>query len=162
MAQLRLAVPGDSTVWPFSKKPPAKHHRLVFKGSEEFFAYQCQFGQTALRVKQAVVAMVLDGAKEFGLPDAVRIEADGSQFCVLKVASDDGGFIVVSTTPTASGDRLVPGDMVLWVPLEYAASRELPPGVDPRTSWVGFIVAKIDPVIDLNKSTFNMLCRYDQ
>ncbi len=108
-------------VWPFSKnKPPAgSPQKLVFKDGAGFLEYQCEFGFTKIKVKQGIAALVLD-AREHGYDQDVIIEADGRQTVVLKVASTDGGFIVISQTPTAKGDRLKPDDVVIWVPLNRA------------------------------------------
>lgn len=130
-------------------------------GGAEFLRYQCKYGHTRIQPKQGVVALVLDAAKEFGVAAAVKIEPDGRQMAALRVASDDGGFLVMATTPTAKGDRLHPGDTVIWVPLEHTPSA-VPPGTDPRFGWVGFIVAKVKPEVDLAKRDFDVTCFYDR
>lgn len=93
----------------------------------------------------------------------MKIEADGRQLAMLKVASDDGGFIVVAQTPSEKGDRLKPDDVVIWVPVNYAkdAVEKAQGHLDPRFGWVGFIVAKVKPEIDMANPSFEVLCRFD-
>ena len=148
-------------VWPFSKskKPSGLPQKLPFKSGADFLEYQCKFGHTKIVPKQGIVALVLDSQKEFGTAEAVTVDANGVQTATLKVASDDGGFIVSSQTPSGKGDRLKPGDVVIWVPLQHTGDA-VPEGVDRRFGWVGFIVAKVAPEIDMAKPDFDILCRY--
>lgn len=148
-------------VWPFSKNKAASGlpRVLPFKSGEAFLEYQCEFGFTDIRPKQGVVALVLDASKEFGTSDPVAVNAEGIQTATLKVASPDGGFIVSAQTPSAKGDRLRPGDVVVWVPLEHLGDI-LPEGMDKRFGWVGFIVAKVAPEIDLANPELKIISRY--
>ena len=146
-------------MWPFSKGNRAKANsvNLPFKGGKDFLEYQCEFGHTEIIPKRGIVALVLD-ARDFGTDKAIKIEPDGRQIVMLKVASDDGGFLVSAQTPSGKGDRLRPDDVVIWVPVQHIGS--VPSGLDPRFGWVGFVVAKIKPEIDLGKSDFEITCRY--
>ncbi|PIE16426.1 MAG: hypothetical protein CSA68_02405 [Rhodobacterales bacterium] len=148
-------------VWPFSKKKlPDLPQKLPFKSGEAFFEYQCKFGHTEIKPKQGIVALVVDSTKEFGTQEAVKVEADGTQLVTLKVASDDGGFLVVAHTASGRGDRLRPDDVVIWVPLMY--SKEIGgAGVDERFGWAGFVVAKVKPEIDMANPSFDIISRYD-
>ena len=148
-------------VWPFSKnKPPANlPQKLIFKDGEGFLAYQCKYGFTEIKVRTGIVALVLD-ARQFGIQQAVKVEADGLQRVMLKVASEDGGFMVSAQTLNGKGDLLKPGDVVIWVPMEHIGD-VVPKGIDKRFGWVGFIVAKIAPEIDTSNQNFNILSRYD-
>lgn len=103
-------------VWPFSKnEPPAGFpQKLPFKSGSAFIEYQCKFGFTEIKVKQGIVALVVD-SRDYGTKEAIKVEADGRQIVTLKVASSDGGFIVSAQTPTGKGDRLKPDDIVIWV-----------------------------------------------
>jgi hypothetical protein len=96
---------------------------------------------------------VLDARKEFGVPVPVKVEPDGSQIAVLRVISEDGGFIVSSQTPPGRGPPLQPGDFVTWVPVAFHEPTAKLSG-DPRFGWVGVIRAKIN-------TQFEILCRYD-
>jgi hypothetical protein len=148
-------------VWPFSKnKPPAGlPQKLPFKSGSAFLEYQCEYGFTEIRVKQGIVALVID-SREYGTKEAIKLEADGRQIVTLKVASSDGGFIVSAQTPTGKGDRLKPDDVVIWVPLQHVGDI-IPDGIDKRFGWVGFVVAKVAPEIDMSNPNFNILSRYD-
>ncbi len=153
-------------IWPFSKKAKSgSPEKLIFKSGEAFLEYQCQFGHTKIVPKQGIVAVVLDSQKEFGTASPVKIEPDGSQMVTLKVASEDGGFVVSSQTLTGRGDRLKPDDVVIWVPMEHinmGADNIGMADLDPRFGWVGFVVAKVKPELDMSKPEFNIICRYDQ
>jgi hypothetical protein len=100
-------------------------------------------------------AHVADAKQEFGLSDSVKIGDDGSHKAVLRVASRDGGFIVVAET-FKPGDPLAPGDLVIWVPLKKvdAATSET-----DRTGWVGYIAAKVRPELSPRKSDI-VICSY--
>src|SRR5215831_9476285 len=88
------------------KEPPVPNPPVIyFKSSAAFFESQCDFGYTRIEVGVAVVALVLDAQKEFGTPTPVSIGKGGIQLAALKVASEDGGFLVFSQTPSGSGDR---------------------------------------------------------
>jgi len=102
---------------------------------------------------------VLDSSEEFGTAVSVKIEDDGRQTAILRVASEDGGFIVCAKTPSARGDRLKPDDIVIWVPINYE-KKIVPPEPDPRFGWVGFIVAKVKPETDMANQNFNIICDY--
>lgn len=146
-------------VWPFSKKktPQTMPSKLPFKSGADFLEYQCKFGFTDIKPKQGIVALVLDAKEEFGAASAVSVEPDGQQMAALKVASEDGGFLVMAQTHSP-GDRLKPGDVVIWAPVSY--SNTVPPGTDQRFGWIGFIIAKIEPEIDMSDPNFKIICKY--
>lgn len=148
-------------VWPFTKKKAGQEAKVLpFKDGEAFFEYQCKYCETRLVQNQGEIALVIDAAKEFGVPSAVKVEEDGRQLAAIKVASKDGGFIIPAYTATGKGDKLMPGDVVIWVPVEY--SEEVGESAeDPRLGWVGYIVAKVKPEIDMSSPNPTLLCRYD-
>lgn len=149
-------------MWPFKKKQAATHRVLPFKNGEAFLEYQCKYGHTKIQPKQGIVALVLDARREFGAEQATKVEDDGRQMAMLRVASEDGGFVVPAWTPTGGGDALKPDDVVVWVPVEYTKpAMEKAADLDPRFSWVGFIVAKVAPEIDTTNPELKLLCRYD-
>jgi len=47
----------------------------------------------------------------------------------------------------------------MWVPINYE-KEIVPSGSDPRFGWVGFIVAKVKPEIDMVNQNFNIICDY--
>lgn len=135
--------------------------KIVFKDNKSFFEDQCEFGETEIKVgKKTIVAIVLDGCKEFDTQNPVVIEHDGSQKAVLKVASNDGGFIVVAKTASGIGDRLKPDDLVLWLPLGYVEGLNTCEGIDERFGYAGIITAKINNEIDPQNSSFVSLSSY--
>jgi len=147
------------------KEPPSDERveavpHLIFKSREDFFWMQCKYGHTKIQPNQGIVALVLDASKEFGQATAVKIEDDGRQKAMIKVPSQDGGFIVIAETPTGKGDRLKPDDVVIWVPLKQV---KMPEGIDERFGWVGFIVAKVEPDEQdiANPNDFKIICKYE-
>ena len=87
-------------------------------------------------------------------PAAVKVEADGKQTAVLRVTSDDGGFLVMAKT-AGSGELLAPGDFVFWVPMSHSADVAAVSS-DARFGWVGLIRAKIKT----EGPPFELICRY--
>lgn len=151
-------------IWPFSKKRPAENakasmpEKLIFKNGAAFFEYQCKYGHNEIRPNHGIIALVLDATEELGTDVAVKIQSDGRQRAILKVASDDGGFILGAGTPSDTGDRLKPDDVVIWVPLEH--SQYFYDEMDVRTGWIGVIVAKVAPEIDTATGGCDIICRY--
>ena len=146
-------------IWPFGRKKPVVK-TLLFKSGKAFFEYQCQFGHTKIEKNVAIIAVVLDAKEEFGTPSAVQVKQDGSQLAALRVASDDGGFLVFATTPSAKGEKLRPDDVVLWVPSVFV--QDVGDKMqDSRSGWVGLIRAKIRPELNPADSSFVVMCRYD-
>lgn len=151
-------------MWPFKKKNKNTYipEAIYFKNSEGFFEYQCSFGQTNIKPNdKAIVAIVLDAQKEFGAQYPVKIDNDGKQTAALRVASEDGGFVVISPTASNKGEKLSPGDLVFWLPvtqLKEALVENI--DVDPRFSWVGLIIAKIKPEMGVKNQDFSIICTY--
>ena len=145
-------------MWPFDKKQSgSKPGALIFKGPEEFFSYQCRYGETDIVVKRGIVSLVLDARIVAGAPTATHWNDDGSQTVTLKVASTDGGFITIAATPARAGQQaLSPGDVVIWVPLKYLDTSALSE-LDPRMGWMGLIAAKVAPEIDPSMDSFEVI-----
>ena len=135
---------------------------IKYKSGEAFFEMQCKFGHTEIIPQQGIVALVLDSRSEFGAQDQIRVDEDGTQTASLKVASDDGGFVVISKTAGPRGDKLIPGDVVVWVPITHAMP-DVPEAadLDERFGWVGFIIAKVIPEMDPSSDQLSIACRYD-
>ncbi|WP_374372968.1 hypothetical protein [Tabrizicola sp.] len=139
-------------MWPFSKKKtPRLPSILPFKSGEAFFEYQCEFGVTDIVPKQGLVGLVKIISKEAGT---------GIQNATLQIVSRDGGFEVHSQTASANGEDLIVGDLVIWVPIQRDALLAAVYKNDERSSWMGLIVAKVAPELDLNSSQFKLVCRY--
>jgi len=65
-------------------------------------------------------ALVLDVREVIESNEAVITQPDGNQIAMLRVASSDGGFVVLATTAGASGPRLQPGELVAWQAMKYS------------------------------------------
>jgi hypothetical protein len=62
------------------------------------------YGDTKIEKGKGLVAMVLDPRGEFHeIVHPVKIEPDGRQMALIKVVSEDGGFVVTSNTPSDKG-----------------------------------------------------------
>jgi hypothetical protein len=152
-------------IWPLRKnRSPTTDQedtgRLTFKGGKEFFEYQCKFGHTSIQIGVAIPAPVLDSRLRFGVDSAVAITSDGRQLASLQVASPEGGFLVFASTPSASGEKLKPGDIVLWVP-ELHSDELGSRAQDSRTGWIGQIRARVEPSIDPRSPSFIVSSKYD-
>lgn len=147
-------------IWPFKKNSEHLPEKLYFKSGLAFFEYQCRFGCTKIEVNQGLVALVLDAQKEFGRTNPVYVGFNGAQLAALRVVSEDRGFTVFANTPSGKGEKLNPGDVVIWVPSVYNLefSEELG---DPRAGWVGLIRALVKPEINLTGAGFEISCMYD-
>jgi hypothetical protein len=81
----------------------------------------------------------------------------------LIVCGAPKGFFLIAETPNPGGEPISHGDLVIWK--AFAPPPLLGKGVlggvtgDKRSSWVGFIVAKIAPEID-EAGKFTVLSRY--
>jgi hypothetical protein len=144
-------------MWPFGKAK-RQTQELKFKGSKAFFDYQCRFGDTSIEEKKAIVAIIVDAQKEFGTSKSISIEPDGTQTAAIRVAADDGGFVVLASTLSSKGESLNPGDLVFWVPMAWneELARELG---DERQGWIGLIVAKLRPEL-LAGNGWSIACKY--
>jgi hypothetical protein len=89
------------------------------------------------------VAIVLDETKEFDdVPDSIILDPDGRQTVLLRVASEDGGFLVVAKT-AGRGPLLNPKDAVIWMP-DIFSEEVAKVSPDKRFGWVGLKRAKIN------------------
>lgn len=94
--------------------------------------FVCKYGTCSLEKGTASVAVV----------EAVAHPKRGQTVCVIRVASDDGGFRVLAEIARPEMGVVRPGDPVLWVPGAY--SDAVAKGMsDARGGWVGFIVARL-------------------
>jgi hypothetical protein len=116
----------------------ARDHK--FTSTMEAFEHACAEHDTAIVPEQPMLAMVLESVGDAG----ALAEGDGCAQVTLKVASEDGGFVVISRTTFAPKQPLHPGDLICWVPLQYdaeLASR----AQDDRFGWVGLVFASFEP-----------------
>lgn len=142
-------------------RPPNRTSRPVFMFTDvnSFFRMQCKYGDTKIELNKGVVAIVLDaGEIAPGVPP-IKVEPDGSQTAAIRVASEDGGFIVLAKAPAGHGDVLKPGDAVMWVPSAYS-EQVAAASPDKRSGWVGLIRAKIKTEVGDVGSNWEIICRY--
>lgn len=150
---------GGLAVWPFNRKTKPRLGALVFETGEGFIDYHCKYMITRLAAGTPLAAVVLDATEAFGTKAPVKTHENGIQTVALRVASDDGGFLVIAKTASSAGDLLKPGDVVAWVPGQHLPQLARASD-DERFGWVGLVVAKIAPEIDLSKNQMTVLCRY--
>lgn len=137
----------------FGRKPTGKGRPqaqkgmpLYFKDSESAFDASCKYMDCTLKEGALLPAIVLDANKLFGVRDAVSVKADGKQVAFLKVASNDGGFVVVASTPSDRGPQLEAGQLVSWLAGQHAPEilSQLGQLEDKRSGWIGIIVGVLN------------------
>jgi hypothetical protein len=135
---------GEREEYAGAKKASEALSRHMFKSGDALFRLNCKYGDTVIEPNKGLLAIVVDLRKEHGgVPVPVIVAPDGSQTAEVKVASEDGGFTVVSATPPGRTPMLKPGDPVLWVPKRY--SKEIAKASpDKRHGWVGLIRARVN------------------
>jgi hypothetical protein len=123
--------------------------QLAFEDSLRAFEHACG-GECLLRAGTILPALVLDARELLGAETATKIQDDGRQVALIRVASGDGGFLVSASTSGARGPTLQPGHFVAWQAERYdpqlakntPASRKRFGWVnlkDKRFGWVGLI-----------------------
>lgn len=133
---------------------------LRFESGEAFIDYHCKYMTTKLVPGSPLAAIVLDAQKEFGGPESVMSREDGVQTAMLRVASDDGGFVTMAMTASPDGDRLQPGDVVAWMPSPERSAKLANLTGDYRSGCIGLIVAKIASEIDENTQQMTVVSSY--
>lgn len=89
-----------------------------------------------------LIALVMPGPNG---TDPVRTES-GIQRMILRVSSNDGGFMVVAETSGPRGPKLNIGDLVSWIPLTYIESM-CQEDTDSRFAWCGLVTGKLKPIL---------------
>lgn len=79
---------------------------LFFNDEAAALAHACRYMECPLKEGSMLPALVLDASEMFGTTQAVRIDSDGTQIALLRVASSDGGFLVLAPTVGPEGPRL--------------------------------------------------------
>jgi len=149
-------------MWPIKRKPKPKTGLTVlpFKTGEGFVDYHCKFMTTRLETGSPLAALVLDASEQFGTSVPVKTDENGIQTATLRVASDDGGFLTIAQTASNKCDALKPGDAVAWIPGPQHLPKIAEAMGDERSGWMGLIVAKVAPEIDLSKNEMTVICYY--
>ena len=119
---------------------------LFFMDGVAALEYACQFMKCPLHEGSFLPAIVLDSREMFGAATTIQTLKDGNQVAMLRVASDDGGFVVFATTAGPKGPKLQPGNFVGWKAAKHSAEVAASMGAkDPRSGWVGLIIGTLRP-----------------
>lgn len=125
-----------------SKEVSNQIQSLTFKDNLSAFEYACKYCDTTISPDRTMLAIVEPGPSG----QSPTLTVAGVQRAVLSVNSSDGGFTVIADALHSKGPRLQIGDLVAWLPVDYA--EEIKDKVDdPRSAMVGFILGTIDPVL---------------
>lgn len=132
---------------------------LYFTSNFHAFDYACEWLRNEVRERQTLVALVLDPADEgevlsTQLSDMNRID-NKYRFFLVRVASDDGGFRCIGSSDNKKA-TITPGDFVLWVPVVNDPTLGIVTD-DPRSSWIGRIIAKLSPAYSIKRNSFATL-----
>ena len=119
--------------------------RQVFASTQEAFDHACREHDCTIVVEEPMLAMVLDAHLEFGAAESITVEDDGCFQVTLKVASNDGGFILLSRTTKPPKQPLNVGDLVCWVPLKHDPDLGNETN-EERFGWAGLVFATLEPV----------------
>lgn len=114
-----------------------------FKSGDAALEMACKYMDCALAEGTTLPALVLDAHKLFGTEASVKVQVNGIQLAMLRVASSDGGFLVAASTVGAIGPRLEPGQLVAWQAMSYAPELAKAGAADERFAWVGLIVGTL-------------------
>jgi len=119
---------------------------LHFRDGSGALEYACKYLECSLHEGALLPALVLDARELFGASSAVQKQHDGNQAAMLRVASQDGGFVVLATTAAASGPSLQPGDFVAWQAGKHSPDVAVAmSATDSRSGWIGLIVGTLKP-----------------
>jgi hypothetical protein len=83
---------------------------LYIKSNDAAFDVACKYFDCAIVERTCLAAIVMNVG---GNSNA------SSQLVVIKVASEQGGFIVPATTLKSNGSTLLPGDLVYWMAIRF-------------------------------------------
>jgi hypothetical protein len=124
---------------------------LPFKSKEAFFGY-CNDTLPKDPKRGVGRPAVVPPQGYMDIENHVTQTADGRYRASIVVCGAPAGFFLISETPNPGGSRIEHGDLLVWQPFKS------PPLLgmgklgkltgDKRSSWIGFIVAKIAPEID--------------
>ena len=115
---------------------------LSFRDGKSAFDFACQYMTCSLAEGSILPGLVVDSRKEMGTAAAVKVQPDGSQIAVVRIASDDGGFSVPAMTFGAKGPSLTPGQLVAWKAVKYMPQMGQDAD-DKRLGWVGLIMGTL-------------------
>ena len=118
---------------------------LYFKSGDAALEMACKYMDCSLTEGSFLPAVVLDSRKLFGTEDSVKMQANGTQLAMLRVASSDGGFLVAANTAYPNGPSLEPGQLVLWQAMSFIPEMSKVGTSDERLGWAGLIFGTLKP-----------------
>ncbi len=136
--------------------------KLPFKSSEAFLEYCNSQFSPAPKKGEGRPAMV-PRSGFMNIENHVSVMEDGRYRVSLMVCGCPEGFFTISETPNPGGEPIASGDLLIWQAFQkppfFGKGLIGNASGDKRSSWVGFIVAKIAPEID-EAGKFTILARY--
>lgn len=136
--------------------------QLPFKSPLDFFEY-CNSHFPAQPYKGEGRPALVPPPGFMDIESHVSKTADGRYRVSVLVCGPPSGFFLITDTPNPGGEPIEHGDLLIWKAFQK------PPLIgkgmigkitgDKRSSWIGFIVAKIAPEID-ERGQFTVLSRY--
>jgi hypothetical protein len=136
--------------------------KLPFKSSLDFFEYCNKQFPAQPRTGEGRPAIVPPQGF-MNIESHVSRTEDGRYRVSLLVCGAPSAFFLISETPNPGGEAISHGDLLIWK--AFKAPPLIGKGVmgkvtgDKRSSWIGFVVAKIAPEID-ETGKFTILSRY--
>lgn len=118
---------------------------LHFKSGEAALEMACRYMNCSLNAGASLPALVLDSRALFGTEASVKVQENGTQLAMLRVASSDGGFLVAASTAGSNGPDLEPGQLVAWQAMSFSREIADAGANDKRFGWVGVIVGTLKP-----------------
>lgn len=125
------------------------NNELVFKSNMAAFEYACKYLDCTLNEGATLPAIVIDAKDELGTEKSVKTQDDGSQLAMIKVASSEGGFIVLANTAGKESTILKPGDFVAWQAMQHMPDIGKIAG-DLIFGWAGLIIGTLKPELTSN------------
>ena len=103
---------------------------------------------------------MLDSKVLFGTDVSVKVQNDGRQLAILKIANSDGGFVVPAMTAIPNAPAIKPGDLVLWIAGQFLPDLAAKLG-DSRKGWVGLIYGVLAPEMRTDSGAFRVAINYN-
>lgn len=117
---------------------------LQLKSGSAFMEMRCKYAAAdAFKRQQARVALVVE-------PSPRKLE-DGRQVAALEIEHPEGPLKHWVAHTLQSGPPLKVGDLVFWLPVSWSFKLAWM-FKSIRRGWVGFIIASVDPQLNLDTS----------
>lgn len=117
---------------------------LHLKDGRAFLEMRCKYAATAsIRKNESRIALVVE-------PPPLRLE-DGRQRVAIEIEHPGGPLRYWVADTRVDGPALRVGDLVFWLPVHWSI-RLAWMFKSIRRGWAGFIIASIEPTLDLRAS----------